>query len=157
MFNPPYKLTLCELTASHYSDMALYGELKEYLTTVLHRTVAESKDQPAFLGIRIGFYVMNETLQYAERYQDNGGIDYIDALLGPFTGRTMPHVTTADFVGLGVHKSIVDNIYENTNDYVHNKFILTECVQKLIDQKKLGRKSGEGLYKLIRYDNGDRR
>ena len=69
MFNPPYQLTLCELTASPYSDMALYGELKDYLTNILHRTVAESKDLPAFLGNRIGFYVMNEALQYAEWYR----------------------------------------------------------------------------------------
>lgn len=157
MFNPPYQLTLCELTASPYSDMALYGELKSYLTNVLHRTVAESKDLPAFLGNRIGFYVMNEALQYADKYADNGGVDYIDAILGPFTGRTMPPITTADFVGLDVHKAIVDNIYENTNDYVHDKFILPEYVQKLIDQKKLGRKSGEGLYKLVRNDSGDKR
>ena len=157
MFNPPYQLTLCELTASPYSDMNLYGELKDYLTNVLHRTVAESKDLPAFLGNRIGFYVMNEALQYAEKYQDNGGIDYIDALLGPFTGRTMPPITTADFVGLDVHKAIVDNIYENTNDYVHHRFVLPGYVQKLIDEKKLGRKSAQGLYKLIKYDNGDKR
>ena len=157
MFNPPYQLTLCELTASPYSDMQMYAELKEYLTNTLFRTVAESKDLPAFLGNRIGFYVMNEALQYAEKYQDNGGIDYIDSLLGPFTGRTMPPITTADFVGLDVHKAIVDNIYENTNDYVHNKFVLPEYVQKLIDQKKLGRKSGEGLYKLIKNDSGDKR
>ena len=51
----------------------------------------------------------------------------------------------------------MDNIYENTNDYVHNKFVLPEYVQKLIDQKKLGRKSGEGLYKLIKNDSGDKR
>ncbi len=126
MFNPPYQLTLCELTASPYSSMKLYGELKEYLTSTLFRTVAESKDLPAFLGNRIGFYVMNEALQYAERYQDNGGIDYIDSLLGPFTGRAMPPITTADFVGLDVHKAIVDNIYDNTNDYVHNKFVLPD-------------------------------
>ena len=157
MFNPPYQLTLCELTASPYSDMELYGELKSYLTNVLHRTVAESKDLPAFLGNRIGFYVMNEALLYAEKYADNGGVDYIDAVLGPFTGRTMPPITTADFVGLDVHKAIVDNIYENTNDYVHDKFILPEYVQNLIDQKKLGRKSGEGLYKLVRNDSGDKR
>ena len=100
---------------------------------------------------------MNEALQYAEKYQDNGGIDYIDALLGPFTGRTMPPITTADFVGLDVHKAIVDNIYENTDDYVHDKFVLPEYVQKLIDQKRLGRKSGEGLYKLVRNDSGDKR
>lgn len=157
MFNPPYQLTLCELTASPYSDMQMYGELKEYLTSQLYRTVAESKDLPAFLGNRIGFYFMNEALQYAEKYQDNGGIDYIDSLLGPFTGRTMPPITTADFVGLDVHKAIVDNIYENTNDFVHGKFVLPGYVQKLIDQKKLGRKTGEGLYKLIKNDSGDKR
>ena len=157
MFNPPYQLTLCELTASPYSDMQMYGELKDYLTNTLYRTVAESKDLPAFLGNRIGFYFMNEALLYAEQYQDNGGVDFIDALLGPFTGRTMPPITTADFVGLDVHKAIVDNIYENTNDYVHEKFVLPGYVQKLIDQKKLGRKSGEGLYKLIKNDSGDKR
>lgn len=158
MFNPPYQLALCELTASPYSDMAIYAELKDYLTGTLYRTVAESKDLPAFLGNRIGFYFfMNEALQYAERYQDNGGIDYIDSLLGPFTGRTMPPITTADFVGLDVHKAIVDNIYENTNDYVHEKFVLPSYVQKLIDEKKLGRKSGQGLYKLIKNDIGDKR
>ena len=157
MFNPPYQLTLCELTSSPYSDMQMYGDLKEYLTNQLYRTVAESKDLPAFLGNRIGFYFMNEALQYAEKYQDNGGIDYIDSLLGPFTGRTMPPITTADFVGLDVHKAIVDNIYENTNDFVHEKFVLPGYVQKLIDQKKLGRKTGEGLYKLIKNDSGDKR
>ena len=157
MFNPPYQLTLCELTSSPYSDMTMYAELKEYLINTLFRTVAESKDLPAFLGNRIGFYFMNEALQYAERYQDNGGVDYIDSLLGPFTGRTMPPITTADFVGLDVHKAIVDNIYENTNDYVHEKFVLPQYVQTLINQKKLGRKTGEGLYKLIRNDSGDKR
>ena len=157
MFNPPSQLTLCELTASPYSDMEVYVDLKEYLTNQLYRTVAESKDLPAFLGNRIGFYFMNEALQYAEKYQDNGGIDYLDALLGPFTGRTMPPITTVDFVGLDVHKAIVDNIYENTNDYVHHRFVLPGFVQKLIDEKKLGRKAGQGFYKLIKNDSGDKR
>ena len=157
MFNPPYQLTLCELTASPYSDMELYKDLKAFLSNTLHRTVAESKDLPAFLGNRIGFYFINEALIYAERYQDNGGIDYIDAILGPFTGRTMPPITTADFVGLDVHKAIMDNLYANTNDYVHDKFVMPEYVQKLIDKGYLGRKSGQGLYKLIKGDNGFKR
>lgn len=157
MFNPPYQLPLCELTASPYSDMSLYAELKEYLSEKLHRCVAESKDLPAFLGNRIGFYFINEALIYAERYQDYGGIDYMDSILGPFTGRTMPPIATADFVGLDVHKAIVDNIYLNTNDYVHDVFVIPEYVQKLIDAGKLGRKSKEGLYKLIKNDSGEKR
>lgn len=154
MFNPPYNLQLCELIKTKYSDEQMYQELKAYLRNVLHRTVVEVKDAPAFLGNRIGFQFINEALQYAEKYKANGGIDYIDAILGSFTGRNMAPLTTSDFVGLDVHKAIVDNIYENTCDYVHETFALPEFVHKLVAEGKLGRKSGSGLYQLVKYDNG---
>ena len=157
MFNPPYSMSLCELIETKYSEKELADELKDYLDRTLLRTVVEVKDSPAFLGNRIGFQFINEALQYAETYKDNGGIDYIDAILGSFTGRSMAPLNTSDFVGLDVHKAIVDNIYQNTDDYAHETFILPQYVQKLIDEKKLGRKSGEGLYKLVRYDNGLKR
>lgn len=157
MFNPPYSMSLCELTPTVYSDKKMQAELRDYLEKKLYRTVVEVKDSPAFLGNRIGFQFINEALQYAERFKDNGGIDYIDAILGSFTGRAMAPLTTSDFVGLDVHKAIVDNIYENTNDYAHETFVLPEFVQKLIEQKKLGRKSGGGLYQMVKYDNGLRR
>ena len=154
MFNPPYTLQLCELTPTKYSDCELKNELEKYLKEKLHRTVVEVKDSPAFLGNRIGFQFINEALQYAEKYKDNGGIDYIDALLGSFTGRTMAPLTTSDFVGLDIHKAIVDNIYENTNDYAHDTFILPEFASNLVTEGKLGRKSGCGLYQRIKYENG---
>ncbi|MBO4864151.1 MAG: 3-hydroxyacyl-CoA dehydrogenase family protein, partial [Eubacterium sp.] len=154
MFNPPYSMSLCELTPTFFSDEQMLVELKEYLSKKLIRTVVQVKDSPAFLGNRIGFQFINEALQYAEKYKDNGGIDYIDALLGSFTGRTMAPLTTSDFVGLDVHKAIVDNIYENTNDYAHDTFVLPAFVQKLIAEGKLGRKSGAGLYQRIKYENG---
>ena len=66
----------------------------------------------------------------------------------------MAPLTTLDFVGLDVHKAIVDNIYENTHDYAHDTFVFPEFVQKLIVQKKLGRKSGGGLYQRVKYENG---
>lgn len=157
MFNPPYNLQLCELIKTEYSDEQMYQALKSYLKNILYRTVVEVKDAPAFLGNRIGFQFINEALQYAEKYKDNGGIDYIDAILGSFTGRSMAPLTTSDFVGLDVHKAIVDNIYENTCDYAHETFVLPEFVQKLVMEGKLGRKSGSGLYQLVRYDNGLKR
>lgn len=157
MFNPPYTLQLCEMTPTRYSDVHLKEELKEYLKNKLHRTVVEVKDSPAFLGNRIGFQFINEALQYAEKFKDNGGIDYIDAILGAFTGRTMAPLITADFVGLDVHKAIVDNIYESTNDYAHDTFVFPKFVDKLVAEGQLGRKSGGGLYQLVRYDNGLKR
>lgn len=116
--------------------------------------MVEVKDSPAFLGNRIGFQFINEALQTAEKYKYNGGIDYIDAILGPFTGRAMAPLVTADFVGLDVHKAIVDNLYENTNDYAHNTFILPQFAEMLIKENRLGRKTGEGLYKTIIHDSG---
>ena len=157
MFNPPYTLPLCELTPTKYSDKMLQAEIKDYLKIKLIRTVVEVKDSPAFLGNRIGFQFINEALQYAEKYKDNGGIDYIDAILGSFTGRTMPPLTTSDFVGLDVHKAIVDNLYENTNDYAHDTFVLPPFASKLVAEGKLGRKSGGGLYQLVKYENGLKR
>ncbi|MEG2263183.1 MAG: 3-hydroxyacyl-CoA dehydrogenase family protein, partial [Acinetobacter sp.] len=157
MFNPPYSMTLCEVTPTKYSDRVLFNELKEYLSKVLFRTVVEVKDSPAFLGNRIGFQFINESLQYAEKYKDNGGIDYIDAILGPYTGRSMAPLTTSDFVGLDVHKAIVDNLYENTHDYTHESFVLPEFAQRLIAAGKLGRKVGGGLYKMEKYGGGFKR
>ena len=157
MFNPPYSMPLCEFIMTEYSDNSVANELKKYLSEVLIRTVVEVKDSPAFLANRIGFQFINEALQFAELYKDNGGIDYIDAILGTFTGRAMAPLTTSDFVGLDVHKAIVDNIFQNTNDYAHNTFILPNFIKSLISEGKLGKKSGGGLYKTIKYDNGLRR
>lgn len=157
MFNPPYSMPLCEFSASKYSDPILAEEMNQYLANTLFRTVVPVQDLPAFLGNRIGFQFINEALLFAERFKDSGGIDYIDAVLGPFTGRSMAPLMTSDFVGLDVHKAIVNNIYQNTNDYAHDTFQFPAFAQKLITQKKLGRKTGCGLYQFIKYDNGLKR
>lgn len=157
MFNPPYNLNLCEVTPTKYSDLKFFSDLKEYLKNVLYRTVVEVKDSPAFLGNRIGFQFINEALQFAEKYKDNGGIDYIDAILGCYTGRAMSPLATSDFVGLDVHKAIIDNLYENICDYAHDTFVMPDFALKLIADGKLGRKVDGGLYKLIKYENGLRR
>lgn len=147
MFNPPYSMTLCELISTEFSDKEVKAQLEEYLRKILLRTVIEVKDSPAFLANRIGFQFINSAMQNAEKYQDNGGIDYIDSILGKFTGRTMSPLVTADFVGLDVHKAIVDNIYSNSDDYVHDTFVLPDFAEKLIEKNMLGRKTGGGLYK----------
>ena len=157
MFNPPYNMSLCEFISTKYSDADTAAYLKSYLQNKLIRTVVEVKDSPAFLANRIGFQLINEAMQYAEWYQDNGGIDYIDAIVGPFTGRAMAPLTTSDFVGLDVHKAIVDNIYANSDDYAHESFVFPDFAKKLVESGKLGRKAGGGLYKLVKYDNGLRR
>ncbi|MEG1496889.1 MAG: 3-hydroxyacyl-CoA dehydrogenase family protein [Clostridiales bacterium] len=156
-FNPPYSMSLCELIKTDYSDEKVFNELEEYLSKVLFRTVVEVKDSPAFLGNRIGFQFINEALQYSEKYKYSGGIDYIDAILGPFSGRNMPPLVTSDFVGLDVHKAIVENVYENSNDYAHETFKLPLFADELILEGHLGRKTKGGLYEIIREGNSSKK
>lgn len=153
-FNPPYSMTLCELIPAVKMEQKTIDAICNYLKSKLYRTVAVVKDQAAFLGNRIGFFFINEALQYAEKYKDKGGIEYIDSVLGPFTGRNMPPIVTADFVGLDVHKAIVDNVWYNSADCSLESFKLPRYVEELISQGKMGRKSGEGLYKTVRNDRG---
>jgi 3-hydroxyacyl-CoA dehydrogenase len=148
-FNPPYSLTLCEVIRSKDTDAQLCEEMKAYLKDILFRDVIETTDTPAFLGNRIGFHFLNKALQYAEKYKQEGGIDYIDSILGPFTGRGMTPIVTVDFVGLDVHKAIVDNLFAKSSDYDHAVFQLPDFVTKLIAEGKLGRKSRDGLFKII--------
>lgn len=146
MFNPPYSLPLCELIIHNDAQSKLAKELREYLENKLRRTVVEVKDSPSFLGNRIGFFFINEAIKLAEMNKDEGGIDYVDSILGCFTGRSMPPIVTADFVGLDVTKSIVDYIEEEVNDDFNDSFKSTNCLNKLVDEGNLGRKTNRGFY-----------
>lgn len=152
-FNPPYSLQLCEVIPAESTSEEVITRVTKYLEEVLFRKVIQVKDKAGFLANRIGFQFINKALQYAEKYKDLGGIDYIDTILGCFTGRNMPPILTADFVGLDVHKAIVDNIYEKIEDENRNAFILPNFVQELIDKKKLGKKVGEGFYQTDELKN----
>ncbi len=145
-FNPPYKLVLCELITHPANDPAYTRELGRFLEEKLVRHVIYCNDRPGFAGNRIGFQFMNEAAIFAEKHQDRGGIFWIDQMLSGYTGRAMSPLATADLVGLDVHKAIVDNIYEFTNDAAHETFKLPAYMQKLIDKGHLGNKAGKGLY-----------
>ena len=68
----------------------------------------------------------------------------------------MAPLVTANFVGLDVHKAIVDNLYQNTKDYANEDYILPEFCEKMIQQGNLGRKTGAGLYKVVLNDDGSK-
>ena len=130
-FNPPYSLTLCEVIRSEKTDSKLFDEMSEYLKSVLYRNVIETTDTPAFLGNRIGFQFMNKALQYAEKNKIKGGIDYIDAILGPFTGRGMTPIDTIDFVGLTMARVFMENSFADVEkkEYLQAQYDLIKSFE----------------------------
>lgn len=149
MFNPPYNLQLCELIIHSDKQRENVEIMKEYLEKNLYRKVVIIKDSPAFLANRIGFFFISECLKLADKYQSYGGIDYIDSIFGPFTGRIMPPLETVDFVGIDTTKSIIDYVYENSisNDIFSASFKTPEYLNKLFLDGCFGEKTGQGLYK----------
>jgi 3-hydroxyacyl-CoA dehydrogenase len=149
-FNPPNVIVGCELIPHAGTDPALTKFVAELLRGRLGRELVITSDTPAFCGNRVGFKVLNECAQLAEEH----GPAYIDALLGPHTGRAMSPLGTIDFVGWDVHKAIVDNLFALTRDEAHAAFKLPAYMQGLIERGHLGaktpdrggffRKSGKG-------------
>ena len=140
MFNPPYSMPLCEIISGAYTNPQLARAVEEYASIDLRRTTVYVKDVAAFLANRIGFYVINDAFVQAEKYQYNGGIDYIDSIMGCYTGRNMPPLATADFVGLDTHIAIVDNLHEKEKGYFKEAFTSPEFVRNLVAEEKKGEK-----------------
>jgi 3-hydroxyacyl-CoA dehydrogenase len=136
-FNPPNVIVGCELIAHGETDPAITARVRELLAGPLGREVIETSDTPAFAGNRVGFKVLNEVAQLAEEH----GVAFMDALIGPHTGRAMSPLVTVDFVGWDVHQAIVDNLYAHTKDEAHANFALPAYMKKLIAAGHLGNKT----------------
>jgi 3-hydroxyacyl-CoA dehydrogenase len=136
-FNPPTVIVGCELIAHAGTDPAVTAFVRDLLAGPLGREVVETTDTPAFAGNRVGFKVLNEVAQLAEEH----GIAYMDALIGPHTGRAMTPLATVDFVGWDVHRAIVDNLYANTRDEAHDAFRLPAYMERAIAAGHLGNKT----------------
>ncbi len=143
-FNPPGKLIANELIYHTDNSETFKKNIYEFCEKVLRRANIIVRNIAGFAGNRIGFQLLNEAAVYAELL----GVDRMDYLIGPYTGRTLPPLATLDLVGLDVHRAIVQNIYQKTNDERHETFRMPGYLQKMIDRNMLGMKtpSNGGFY-----------
>jgi len=142
-FNPPNVIVGTELIAGNDTDPALVDFIDAFSQIRLGREMVRTFDTPGFAGNRVGFKVMNECAQLAGEL----GPLLVDKLIGPYTGRAMTPLATVDLVGWDIHRAIVDNVYENTNDEAHETNKLPDFMAKLMEKGVLGNKSGSGFFK----------
>jgi len=123
---------------------------KRVLTERSGRSVIVCADTPAFAGNRIGFKVLNEVAQLAERH----GVQLMDTLIGPYTGRAMAPLATIDLVGWDVHQAIVDNVYANVRDEAIDSFRLPTYMARLVQHGHLGNKTPllGGFYRRVTHE-----
>jgi 3-hydroxyacyl-CoA dehydrogenase len=120
-----------------------YGDLYLGKTTVL------CKDTPAFIANRIGVYGIMAIFGLVDRLGLT--IDEIDALTGPLIGRPKSATfRTADVVGIDTLVKVARGVADNCPaDEQRSVFAIPAWLDKLVANKWLGDKTGQGFFKKM--------
>lgn len=153
-FNPPRYLKLLEIIPSPNTDKHVVDFLMDYGDRFLGKTTVLCKDTPAFIANRIGVFSIMAVFNVMEKLGLN--IDEVDALTGPISGRPKSATfRTADVVGIDTLVKVAKNTYTDCpNDESRDMFIVPAYVEKLIENKWLGDKTGSGFFKKVKNPEG---
>jgi 3-hydroxyacyl-CoA dehydrogenase len=146
-FNPARYLKLFEIIPGPQTSSEVLDFLNNYGEQFLGKTSVVAKDTPAFIGNRIGIFGIQSLFHLVK---DMGlTIEEVDKLTGPVIGRPKSATfRTVDVVGLDTLVHVANGIYENCpNDEAHELFKLPEFINKMMENKWLGSKTGQGFYK----------
>jgi 3-hydroxyacyl-CoA dehydrogenase len=146
-FNPARYLKLFEIIPGPKTTQEVLDFLFEYGSKFLGKTSVIAKDTPAFIGNRIGIFGIQSLFHQVKEMGLT--IEEVDKLTGPVIGRPKSATfRTVDVVGLDTLVHVANGIYENCpNDEAHELFKLPDFINKMMDNKWLGSKTGQGFYK----------
>lgn len=153
-FNPPRYLKLFEVIPTSHTDPEVIDFLMSYGDLFLGKTTVLCKDTPAFIANRIGVYAIMSLLHQVENLGLT--VEEVDKLTGPVLGRPKSATfRTTDVVGLDTMVHVSNGLYANcVNDSEREQFKLPAFVAKMVENKWLGDKTGQGFYKKIKGADG---
>ena len=147
---------LLEIIPTPYTDQEVIDFLMHYGDLYLGKTTVLCKDTPAFIANRIGVFSIMSIFHIMEKL--GLGIDEIDALTGPVIGRPKSATfRTADVVGIDTLVKVAIGVKDNCpNDEAKDTFIIPSWLQKMVDNKWLGDKTGQGFFKKTKGADGSK-
>ncbi len=153
-FNPPRYLKLLELVRGPETHDAVVEFFEDFGERVLGKGIVHAKDTPNFIANRIGCFGIFHVLKAME----TGGytVAEVDKLTGKAMGRPASATfRTADLVGLDTLAHVAGNLFEGLPDDPHRDlFDPPQFMKRLIEDGRLGAKSGAGFYKKSRGSDG---
>ena len=151
-FNPARYLKLFEIIPGPKTSTEVLDFLFDYGSKYLGKTSVVAKDTPAFIGNRIGIFGIQSLFHLVKEMGLT--IEEVDKLTGPVIGRPKSATfRTVDVVGLDTLVHVANGLYEGCpNDEAHELFKLPDFINKMMENKWLGSKTGQGFYKKIDKD-----
>lgn len=153
-FNPPRYLRLLEIIPTPDTDKDVTDFLLEYGDRILGKTTVLSKDTPAFIANRIGVFSIMFIFSLMDKLDLS--IDEIEALTGPMIGRPKSATfRTADVVGIDTLVKVANGVHDNCpDDEAKAVFAIPDWLSKMVENKWLGDKTGQGFFKKIKGAEG---
>lgn len=148
-FNPPRYMELLELIIDPIVKQEIIDRVSEFLMKTLGKTIVKCNDTPGFIANRVGCFLLELVTRKAiAKKLDFVTIDKIfTSCLGlPSTGIFGLY----DLIGHDVMKLISGSLLAAlpSDDDYHRIYINTPVLDKMIEQKLIGRKGGGGFYRL---------
>ena len=155
-FNPPRYMKLLELIPTADTDPAVVERMRRFAERVLGKGVVVCKDTPNFIANRIGTYSGMYGMRYA--LEHDYAIEEVDALTGPLIGRPKTaSFRLADLAGVDIMAGVADNLYAAAPDDESREDYRTPLlVAGMVEQGRLGNKTGQGFYKRVDLPGGRR-
>lgn len=153
-FNPPRYLRLLEIIPTKDTKQEVVDFLMHYGEQYLGKTTVLCKDTPAFIANRVGVYSLMSVLHAVEKMELT--VEEVDKLTGPVLGRAKSATfRTGDVVGLDTLVMVAKGLVQNLpNDEAKDQFVLPGYLNKMIENKWFGDKTGQGFYKKVKNAEG---
>jgi 3-hydroxyacyl-CoA dehydrogenase len=153
-FNPPRYLRLLEIIPAPDTRQEVIDFLMLYGDKYLGKTTVLCKDTPAFIANRVGVFGFMAVFHAMQ--QLGMSVDEIDLLTGTVMGRPKSATfRTGDVVGLDTLVHVAKALPENApGDEAKDIFKMPPFLEKMIENKWLGDKTGQGFYKKVKGEKG---
>jgi 3-hydroxyacyl-CoA dehydrogenase len=153
-FNPPRYLKLLEIIPTPHTKKEVVDFFMEYGENNLGKTTVLCKDTPAFIANRVGVFGIMALLHLVEKMGLT--VEEVDKLTGPVLGRPKSATfRTGDVVGLDTLVHVANGLVQNCpNDEAKDLFVLPGYLKKMVENKWLGDKTGQGFYKKVKGADG---
>jgi 3-hydroxyacyl-CoA dehydrogenase len=155
-FNPPRYMKLVEVIPGTETSGEIACKISGFLDQRLGKGVVPAKDRPNFIANRVGTFGMMATVH--EMLEQGFTPTEIDQI----TGKAIGHASsatfrTSDLVGLDVLVHVNKNLYPAIpDDEDREVFNVPDVINKMLEKKLLGDKTGGGFYKKSKDADGNR-
>ncbi len=139
-FNPVPLMSLVEIIRGLSTSDETYTTVRD-LSKRLGKTPVEVKDYPGFVSNRVLMPMINEAI--FALFESVASKEDIDTVMKLGMNHPMGPLALADFIGLDVCLDILNVLYEGFRD---PKYRPCPLLVKMVQARKLGRKTGEGFY-----------